>query len=338
MIALTKTLILVFTLTVSNCFAQDFFPSTLFQLDKKFTHHVLVVEKSTHSLFLYQYDNQIPKLLKKYQIATGKMTGNKVLQGDHKTPEGIYFFQNFHSSEELQKKYGETGLIYGAGAFTLNYPNVIDSKKGKTGGGIWLHSTDDDKRVSKGLDSRGCVVAIDSDLKDISQYIDLTNTPAIIVQNLTFLTKENWELNRNEINEVVNNWSKAWVNKEFDTYINSYSKDEFYSKQGNFYAFKAYKKAVFSRADKPVIEFRNTSILHNGEYVVVTMEQDYDSPVVKDIGKKTLYLKKDENYQWKIVNESFSKLDAERNIAFTPSMRFFNQQSKKEITNDSGSI
>ena len=68
------------------------------------------------------------------------------------------------------------------------------------------------------------------------------------------------------------------------------------------------------------------------------MEQDYFSPVIKDVGKKTLYLKQNENYEWKIIHESFKKLDANRNIAFTPSTRFFTENLKKEIANDSESI
>ncbi len=49
----------------------------------------------------------------------------------------------------------------------MNYPNPIDQRLKKTGGGIWLHSTNDETRIEKGLDSRGCVVAANNDLKEI---------------------------------------------------------------------------------------------------------------------------------------------------------------------------
>lgn len=312
---------------------DDFLPSTIYKLDDKFAHHVIVVEKSTHSLYLYKNNQDMPELVKKYQIATGKKKGNKLIQGDKKTPEGIYHFKRFHSSEHLIQKYGKTGLIYGAGAFTMNYPNELDARYGKTGGGIWLHSTDDDSRVSKGLDSRGCVVAIDSDLRDISQYIDLNNTPVVIVQDLHFLTKENWLTNKAEISHLVNQWSQAWVNKDIETYSSSYSKKEFkHPIKGGFYAYKNYKKRVFSRKDKPDIKFRNISILNHENYAVVTLEQDYSSPLITDIGKKTLFLKKDANYNWKIVSEVFTKLDSDEvnNLAFTPSMKYFSTDSKNK--------
>jgi murein L,D-transpeptidase YafK len=337
---ITLLIFAVISFSIQSSMANEFLPSTIYQLDTKFTHHVIVVEKSTHSLFLYKHGEDSPELIKKYKILTGKFIGDKTTQGDKKTPEGIYFFQKFHPSERLVSKYGEYGKIYGAGAFTTNYPNEMDRRYGKTGGGIWLHSTDDDKRVSLGLDSKGCVVAIDQDLKDISQYIDLSNTPMVIVQDLHFQTKETWLKNKTDIRETVTTWMDAWKNKNIDAYIESYSKSDFiHPRKGRYNAFKNYKRRVFSRDDKPTIDFSNISILHNGDYVVVTMVQDYNSPFIKDIGKKTLYLKKNANYKWKIVSEDWSNLkEEEQDIAFTPKMRYFGAPIEKELANDSGSI
>ena len=320
--------------------ASEFMPSTIYKLDKKFNHHVLVVEKSTHSLYLYKNTEGTPDLIKKFKIMTGKFTGNKRIQGDKKTPEGIYFFQKFHSSEFLLNKYGDYGKIYGAGAFTTNYPNEIDRRLGKTGSGIWLHSSDDDGRISLGQDSRGCVVAINKDLREISQYIDLAHTPVVITQDLHFQTKENWEKNKKDILATINTWSKAWQEKDFDKYINSYSKSDFiHNRRGRYNKFKVYKRAVFARKDKPEISFTDISVLHNGQYVVATMEQDYNSPFIQDIGKKTLYLKRNDQYEWKIVAEEWSKIEEQRSLAFTPKMRYFSEQtSKKDVVNDSESI
>jgi murein L,D-transpeptidase YafK len=323
--------------------SADFLPSTIYKMDKRFTHHILVVEKSTHSLYLYKYGENEPKLVKKFRILTGKFTGNKTIQGDKKTPEGIYFFQRFYSADNLINKYGDYGKIYGAGAFTTNYPNIIDARKGKTGGGIWLHSTDYDNRISLGLDSRGCVVAVDKDLKEISQYIDLANTPIIIVQNLYFESKSNWNKNKAAISNVITNWMKSWQQKDFKSYISSYSPTEFkHSRRGRYQAYKNYKRSVFSRTDTPNIVFEDLSILHNGEYVVATMVQNYSSPLIKDVGRKTLYLKKDKNYQWKIVSEEWSKLpdDVLNEIAIVPTKKnYFSENTKKELVDDdSGSI
>jgi len=336
-------MIKISTITVSilltiNAFADEYLPEVIYQLDDRFAHHVLVVEKSTHKLFLYENSSEVPKLLKTYQVATGKITGNKTIQGDKKTPEGIYRFQQFHSGQNLVEKYGKAGLIYGAGAFTMNYPNTIDRRKDKTGGGIWLHSTDDDTRVSKGLDSKGCVVATDADLKDISQYIDLQNTPIIVTQNLTFLRKATWLDNKKDLTDTLVTWANAWKDKDFNTYINQYSKDRFLSNtKGNYFGYSRYKKAVFARKDTPSINFNNISILNFKTYAVITMVQNYNSSVIQDVGKKTLYLQRDDQYNWKIVSEEWERLPANTNLAFTPKMRFFTEDSN-QVANDSGSI
>ncbi len=318
----------------ASVYAEEFFPESIYQLDQKYTHHVIVVEKSTHTLYLYKNDNNLPRLVKSFKIATGLRTGNKRAQGDKKTPEGIYFFEKFRPASELISSYGKVGLIYGAGAFTMNYPNLVDKKNGKTGGGIWLHSTDDDTRISKGLDSKGCVVATDDDIKEIAKYIELNKTPIIVTQNISFLKKETWDANKRELTETIVEWANAWKSNDFDTYINQYSVSDFHSDtKGNFYSYKDYKRRVFKRPGKPEINFRNISILNFKDYAVVTLLQDYKSNTINDIGKKTLYLKRNAEYDWKIISEDWESTD-DSIQDFVPMARYF----KVEVSDDSGSI
>ena len=316
--------VLVLSFFVGKLHAQDaFYPANILMLDEKFSHHVILVEKATHKLYLYENSSTFPKLVKTFNSATGKFKGNKFISGDHKTPEGIYVLEEFLSKEELLRRHGKYAEIYGAGAFPMNYPNFVDDRAGKTGGGIWLHSTDNDERVFKGLDSRGCVVVQNQDLKDISQYIELAHTPIIVVQDVNYLSKMTWEKNRKEISDMVTNWTKAWQNKDFDGYIKSYDPERFYDRsKGSYQSYKTYKKAVFSRPDSPQINFKFLSILATSEYAVVQLQQDYRSAVINDIGKKTLYLKKDANYDWKIIGELWDKTEA-NTLAFTPAKRYF---------------
>lgn len=315
---------LTFFISLSHA-QENFLPSNILMMDQKFAHHVVLVEKATHKLHIYENNNSVPKLLKTFNTATGKFKGDKTTSGDHKTPEGIYTFYEFLSKQELLRRHGKYAEIYGSGAFPMDYPNFIDNREGKGGGGIWLHSTDDDNRISKGLDSRGCVVVQNADLKEISQYIELNHTPIIVVQDIFFLSKSTWERNRKDLNDVVQKWAKAWQNKDFDTYISSYDQNRFRDKKhGNYNGYKTYKKAVFSRPDTPEIKLDFISMFSTDSYAVVHLQQDYRSSVINDIGKKTLYLQKDNNYDWKIVGEVWAPVN-EGNIAFTPSMRFFKE-------------
>ena len=83
-------------------------------------------EKSTHTLHLFENQNGFPKLIKTFQIATGKIKGNKYNEGDHKTPEGIYQLGEFLSKEQLHSMYqAKDAKIYGAGAFTMIAGTIV---------------------------------------------------------------------------------------------------------------------------------------------------------------------------------------------------------------------
>src|SRR5690606_38220912 len=56
--------------------------------------------------------------LRSFKIAIGKVDGDKEVEGDNKTPEGIYFAQSHIDGSTLPEKYG-------ALAIPLNFPNPI---------------------------------------------------------------------------------------------------------------------------------------------------------------------------------------------------------------------
>ncbi len=316
--------------------AENFYPSNLLMTDSFFAHHVLVAEKSTHQLHVYENNNGYPKLVKSFQMATGKKSGDKLVEGDYKTPEGIYNFVDFLTNKQLLEQTGPAGVIYGVGAFVTDYPNPIDKRLNKTGDGIWLHSTNDETRIEKGLDSRGCVVTANNDLIDASKYLELNKTPIVIVQELVYLNEKTFESNRTQIKSTVDKWLEAWREKNINDYMSYYDQAQFKDQKGNWGQYKAYKASVFSMPGKPKIELDNYSIFQFKNYAVVTFRQNYQSSTINDTGKKTLYLMQNAAYEWKIVNEFWTKagLEGEDRIAFEPSDRFFkNVENNKKGNN-----
>jgi murein L,D-transpeptidase YafK len=314
--------------------SEELLPAPLLALDNTFSHHVIVAEKLTHQLHLFRNDTGIPKLVKTYQMVTGKKSGDKFFQGDHRTPEGIYFLTQFIPRQELLRRHGKEGEIYGVGAFVMSYPNPMDNIEGKTGSGIWLHSTNDETRIEKGLDSRGCVVTANSNLIDISQYIELNKTSIVVVQELHYLAKTTWEQNRKQIMDTVEAWRVAWAAEKIDDYISHYHDHFKDPSKGNLNAYKQYKKAVFSAPGSPEVQLANLSVMHSGKYAVVTFQQNYRSNTINDIGRKSLFLKRDEYYNWKIVSEIWSKAGIEErdeHVAFVPSLRFFEDTNPEQV-------
>jgi murein L,D-transpeptidase YafK len=326
--------ILFFSLFIGNLYAQEalkLIPAPMLMLDSFYTHHVLIAEKSTHLLYLFKNVNGIPELVKSIPIVTGKKTGDKTSEGDFKTPEGIFHFTNFMTNKQLIEKSGAQGVIYGAGAFITDFPNPVDARKGKTGSGIWLHSTNDESRLDKGLDSKGCVVTANNDLIDISKYIELYKTPLVIVQDMVYLNEKTHGSLKNAVKQSLDNWLQAWKNKDIENYMTFYHQTEFKDPKGTYAKYKAYKKAVFANPGKYNIELSNVAILQSKDYAIVSFTQKYQSKLINDTGRKILYLKQDNSYNWKIVNEVWSKNGVEGNdsIAFEPSMRFFKDGTVK---------
>lgn len=309
-------------------------PAPLLMMDNFFAHHVLVAEKSTHALYLFKNLAGRPELVRTYQIATGKKSGDKESEGDFRTPEGIYNFVAFLTKKQLLAQSGPQAEIYGTGAFVTDYPNVIDQNiMKKTGSGIWLHSTNDETRIEKGLDSRGCVVTANNELIDISKYLELNKTPIVIVQDLLYLNEKTYNTQREELKNFVDSWLDAWRKKDIGTYSNYYHPLEFKDSKGRFANYIAYKKAVFSNPGMPKIDLDHISILKSKNYAVITFTQTYQSNTINDTGRKLLYLRQDSNYNWKIVSEVFTKNGLENldKVAFEPSLRFFKEAETNEM-------
>ena len=322
---------------VTHAQTSGVMPINIYQMDDTYTHHILLAEKSTHTLYLYQNNQGIPQLIKQFQMVSGKKAGDKTFQGDFRTPEGIYFLTEFIPHQSLLERFGKDGEIYGVGAFAMDYPNPIDRRQSKTGGGIWLHSTNDETRIDKGLDSRGCLVVANLDLKNLSQYIELNRTVVIIVHDIHLWNSLTWKTERKSLLDTFNNWLESWNNEDFNNYISSYHSHEFQdSIRGNFNQFKEYKRAVFQNPGRPEIKARDVSAFVTERYAMINFTQDYASDKITDIGRKTLYLKKDEYYNWKIVNENWSKSgnpSGPEQVAFRPSMRFFKDGEYSQIKN-----
>ncbi len=316
--------------------SEKFYPASILQVENHIGKYTIVAEKSTHSLFVFKTDLKYPELLARYSMATGKIVGNKRYMGDAKTPEGIYRLTFFHTQDFLLDKYGENGKQYGLGAFTLDYPNFMDQKWGKTGGGIWIHSTNDASRISKGLDSRGCIVINDQNLTDISKYINLGQTYVVVVQDLHYINEKTWNNNRNSLYNTIYEWKQSWENEDLEKYISFYINNysDFFRKSLN--QFKNYKRSIFAQPGKPKIDFNDLTILQTEKYARINFTQKYSSNTITDIGSKTLFLKKDKSYQWKIINENWSKINNTNSMA-SP-FAYLNNRSEKNEKNSNISV
>lgn len=197
---------------VSLCFfktyALNLSPSPILAVSDTISQNIIIAEKSTSRLFLYTTQENKLKLLETIPMATGKVIGDKTKQGDLKTPEGIYFFSEFLSRDVLEKRIPSSKIhLYGKGAFTSDYPNPIDRLRKKTGGGIWLHSSDNEERIDNKRETRGCTIVKEDKLFLLKKHIDFHRTPFIVVKDLQYIDLLTQESELKNLRSALDNWS-----------------------------------------------------------------------------------------------------------------------------------
>jgi murein L,D-transpeptidase YafK len=262
---------------------------------------VLLVDKSKYELHLARYRNGL-EIFKTYKVTIGKNSGDKQVEGDQKTPEGIYRFSAKYSRENLKPKFG-------AMAFYIDYPNTFDRLQKKTGFDIMLHSTNDPDRLARPQDSDGCVVVDDERIKEISASIQTPITTVIIYDQLKpeHLQTES----DSELKSAFENWLAAWSAKDIGTYMSSYAKDFKYENMSRD-QYQVYKDGLNRKYETIDVKATNRRYFRHPKYDLVTFTQEYSSTfkggrrAFLTRGQKRLFFQR-ENGQRKIFSEEFSR-------------------------------
>ena len=277
-------------------------PLALLQLDRN-TPRALLVDKSQHRLYVFerQDQDQPPQLVRDFYTSTGKLEGNKKKSGDLRTPEGVYFITSYIPDEKLPDKYG-------IGAFPMDYPNALDQHQGKTGDGIWLHGTDRIYYSRPPLDSEGCVVLTNLDPKAVNPFINIGVTPIIIADKLTWVDRQNWLQNRNDIMTALNSWRSDWESLNVDRYLGHYAAD-FWNDAFNLKRWKEHKSRVNQGKTYQKVKLDDISLFSypvtspSGENLVLaSFRQAYQSNNFSSETRKRLFLEQ-HNGKWQILYE-----------------------------------
>lgn len=173
--------------------------------------YVVLVEKGPQRLSLLKYDGKLSEVFR-MSCSTGENPGPKVRAGDAKTPEGVYFFIKDHKKRDLSP-------IYGSRAFPIDYPNVIDTRAGRSGNAIWLHGTNKPLIPN---DSNGCIVLRNKDINRLAQFITLNRTPMIIVDTISQKPVVPDRHTRNKILDFITAWVRAMESGTYHDYLTYY--------------------------------------------------------------------------------------------------------------------
>lgn len=265
---------------------------------------VLLVDKKSNTLRVAEYADGAYRILKEYHATLGQVKGDKVDEGDLKTPEGIYTFSSRLTPPSLKKKFGVM-------AFYLNFPNAFDELAGHTGSDIMLHATDEPERLNKNYDSLGCIVVKNEEIREIQPYIRLGLTPILVFPELS---REYLDPGKDDrLKSFFNSWIAAWESKDVDAYIDHYHSD--FSAQGkNKAAWKSYKAGLNDRYATISIGPEDVRYYRHPKYSMVTFTQNYRSTLKggkavghRSRGTKILYVA-EERGSPKIIAETYTQL------------------------------
>ncbi|MCC6278589.1 MAG: L,D-transpeptidase family protein [Oligoflexia bacterium] len=283
---------------------QGKIPRGLLRLGNRegFSPYTLVVNKAKKTVHVFEDKGGSIGHVKSYEADLGKKAGPKHSLNDHRTPEGVYFLTSIIEAQQLDP------IKYGKRAFVTDYPNLFDRLSGKTGYGIWLHAIDDKTGLERG--SRGCVVVRNETILEIGSYIQINQTPLLIMDDIKWVTPEDNQKQLQSILQWVQKWKSAWESKDIETYIDQYAPEFRFGKM-NLSTYRQYKAELALKYAQIQVQISYPMIVEHDDHYVIRFLQNYVAAEHSDFGEKTLYVKKDSK-GFNIVGEFWTTQDQQK--------------------------
>jgi murein L,D-transpeptidase YafK len=289
--------------TVDTSFANDALlnqPAALIEVALRY-RRALIAELELGKLHIFER-NQLGQfdLLRTIDISIGKMGIGKNVEGDNKTPIGVYRIESYLTQAQLDD-------FYGHAAFPINYPNAWDRLHQRTGYGIWLHGepigTFDKTRPF--LDSNGCVVMSNNEIDTLRQYLDVGYTYVVSTPKMKMASVDAIKILREKIYARMRGWEKAWESRDLKKYLSYYSKT-FNNLEQDFTAWSKYKKRVNGSKHFIDIGFSDVGIYaypNEKNLYWVEFYQSYRSSNFKSQGWKRQMWQRDPDGELRIIYE-----------------------------------
>jgi murein L,D-transpeptidase YafK len=264
--------------------------------------YALICEKESRRLHLFKFQDERFSFVKSYPCIIGANGTNKRKAGDSATPKGSYFTLRYTPGSALQE-------IYGEGAFVLNYPNFLDRKENKDGGGIWIHGHIPGKVLGTGdlLSTKGCIAISNDNIRELKNLLYPNGASISIVDKITFVKENIRKESLQEVRAFMDSWRQAWESGDTAKYLHYFSRDFTNSEGMDFAAFRRHKERVNSGKKFIRVKVEQTAVVfpqeREREMATVRFAQHYTSNNFDSRSKKLFYLKKGQE-GWKIFGES----------------------------------
>jgi murein L,D-transpeptidase YafK len=239
------------------------------------------------------------RVLKNYRAISGLNAGDKIFEGDRKTPEGLYYVDSHVPASRIVRS------LHGSAGVSLNYPNPVDRINRQTGSGIWIHGVDSAERLERRFDTRGCVAMDNPEILELKNWVRPQHTIVVIVDESSKLSPLGLVDPDGPIGKRVLDWAEAWSSQDTDAYLDFYHRD-LYSRGMNYKRWRAYKHSLNQRYKFIRVTVRNMRVFKHSKYWVSVFEQVYESDVFQSRGMKRLYWVGPEDNLQILAEESFN--------------------------------
>ena len=257
--------------------------------------HAVAVDASRSRMYVFENQNGELKLLSDHYVSVGRLGTEKQLEGDQRTPLGVYFITSRLEQRQLDD-------FYGVGALPLNYPNEYDRRLGKTGGGIWLHGVPSTSYSRPPNATDGCVALPNEELRGLLKVLEPRRTPVIISQRLDWVSGSTLSDERGATQALLERWRAARSGTRADSLAPFYS-TQFQSGSQDLSKYLANMQRELDAARGKDVEMKDVSVLywkHKSEVMVVTFGEvrtgQAGGPTLRQYWGK-------ESGQWKIFFE-----------------------------------
>jgi murein L,D-transpeptidase YafK len=228
-------------------------PSQFLKLSSQ-TKTAIAIDAARSRLYLFTNTQSGLQLIADYYVSVGKAGTIKSQEGDQRTPLGVYYVTSNLDTKVLDE-------FYGAGAMPINYPNILDIKRGKSGSGIWLHGTPPQQFSRAPRSTDGCLVLSNPDILALIRKISVGLTPVVVSSQLVWKPVAQLQTQAQPFDAALNAWREAKEAGDLNKVLGFYTPD-FASYGKSLAQYTPQIRSELKQTKGRTIELKDLSYLH----------------------------------------------------------------------------
>lgn len=164
--------------------------------------HAVAVDASRSRLYLFKNGPDGLKLERDLYVSIGKQGMAKRVEGDKRTPLGVYWITAAVPETQLDERFGSAALRF-------NYPNAWDRVVGRTGSGLYLHGVPPSVLNHVPWATDGCVAMANDDVRRLLKTLAIDTTPVVIARELNWVPPQEARQAAAEFRPAYTAWDRA---------------------------------------------------------------------------------------------------------------------------------